>query len=118
MSALLRMAAAAALSSLMTFAGAQNVSAADKAEIKVGFSVAQTGPSSSNALELKRSYEMWRDQTNAAGGLFVKEYDKKLPINLIEYDDKSDPSTATKLYERLISVDGVDLLLSPWGSGV
>jgi branched-chain amino acid transport system substrate-binding protein len=118
MSSLVRTAGLAAAVACASITGAVSAGAADKTEIKIGFAVAQTGPSSSNALELKRSYEMWRDQINAAGGLFVKEYNKKLPINLIEYDDKSDPSTATKLYERLISVDGVDLLLSPWGSGV
>jgi branched-chain amino acid transport system substrate-binding protein len=118
MSFLMRTAAAAILLPFAIIARSQSAAAADKTEIKIGFAVAQTGPSSSNALELKRSYEMWRDQINAAGGLFVKEFDKKLPINLIEYDDKSDPSTATKLYERLISVDSVDILLSPWGSGV
>jgi branched-chain amino acid transport system substrate-binding protein len=103
---------------LVAATATRSATAANKSELKVGFAVAQTGPSSSNALELLRSYEMWRDQVNAAGGLFVQEYNKKLPINLIEYDDKSDPSTATKLYERLITVDGADLLLSPWGSGI
>ena len=120
MPSLRRMAAAAAMTvvAFVSFAGAQSAWAADKSELRIGFAVAQTGPSSSNALELLRSYEMWRDRINATGGLFVQEYNKKLPINLIEYDDKSDPSTATKLYERLITVDNVDLLLSPWGSGI
>jgi branched-chain amino acid transport system substrate-binding protein len=92
--------------------------AADKTEIKIGYALSQTGPASGNSLELQRSYDLWREQVNADGGLFVKDLGKKLPITFVAYDDKSDASTSTKLYERLITVDDVDLLLSPWGSGI
>ena len=58
-------------------------------------------------------YRMWVDDVNADGGIYVKEYDKKLPIELIIYDDKSELGTMTRLYEKLILEDEVDFLLPP-----
>ena len=36
-----------------------------------------------------RVYQMWVDEINADGGIYVEEYGKKLPIEFIQYDDKS-----------------------------
>ncbi|MDR3149366.1 MAG: amino acid ABC transporter substrate-binding protein [Oscillospiraceae bacterium] len=58
-------------------------------------------------------YRMWADELNKDGGIYVEEYGKKLPVELLIYDDKSDLSTMTRLYERLILEDKVDLLLPP-----
>lgn len=51
------------------------------------------------------------DVINERGGIYVKEYKTNLPIKVIWYDDKSDPTTTMKFYEKLITVDKVDLLL-------
>jgi branched-chain amino acid transport system substrate-binding protein len=58
-------------------------------------------------------YRLWADEVNAAGGIFVEEYGKKLPVELLIYDDKSDLGTMTRLYEKLILEDKVDFLLPP-----
>ncbi|NLL40156.1 MAG: ABC transporter substrate-binding protein [Clostridiales bacterium] len=58
-------------------------------------------------------YRMWADKVNAEGGIYVEEYGKKLPVELIIYDDKSDMATMTRLYEKLILEDKVDFLLPP-----
>jgi branched-chain amino acid transport system substrate-binding protein len=58
-------------------------------------------------------YRMWVDEVNKAGGIFVKEYDKKMPVKLIVYDDTSDMGTMTQLYQKLILEDKVDFLLPP-----
>jgi branched-chain amino acid transport system substrate-binding protein len=55
-------------------------------------------------------YETWVDEVNAAGGIEVAEYGKKLPIELVVYDDKSDLGTMTRLTEKLIVEDKVDFL--------
>ena len=55
-------------------------------------------------------YETWVKEVNAQGGVFVKEYGKKLPIELKIYDDKSDVGTMTRLTEKLILQDKVDFL--------
>jgi branched-chain amino acid transport system substrate-binding protein len=55
-------------------------------------------------------YETWVPMINAEGGIYVEEYGKKLPIELIVYDDTSDPATMARLTEKLILEDQVDFL--------
>jgi branched-chain amino acid transport system substrate-binding protein len=55
-------------------------------------------------------FKMWVDEVNADGGIFVKEYNKKLPIETRIYDDKSDIGTMTRLLEKLIVEDKVDFV--------
>jgi branched-chain amino acid transport system substrate-binding protein len=57
-------------------------------------------------------YKAWVPEINADGGIFVAEYDKKLPVELLIYDDKSDVGTAARLTEKLILEDKVDGLWS------
>jgi branched-chain amino acid transport system substrate-binding protein len=58
-------------------------------------------------------YKMWVKEINAKGGIYVKEYGKKLPIEMLVYDDKSDMGTMTRLLDKLILQDKVDLILPP-----
>ncbi|NLN07248.1 MAG: ABC transporter substrate-binding protein [Firmicutes bacterium] len=62
-------------------------------------------------------YRMWVDEVNARGGIYVKEYDKKLPVELKIYDDTSDPNTMINLLKKLMVEDKVDLLLAPISTG-
>ncbi len=55
-------------------------------------------------------YETWVPMVNADGGVYLSEYGKKLPIETIIYDDKSDVGTMTRLTEKLILEDEVDFL--------
>ena len=45
------------------------------------------------------------EDINKLGGIYVKEYGKKLSVKCIYYDDESDPATAAELYRKLIEVD-------------
>ncbi len=58
-------------------------------------------------------YKMWVDEVNAAGGIYVKEYGKRLPIEMKVYDDKSDMGTMTRLLDKLIVQDKVDFVFPP-----
>lgn len=78
--------------------------------IRLGVALSQTGNLADSAEHYKRGVEVWRDQVNARGGLLKRQ------VELVLYDDRSDPATAARLYERLITNDNVDLLISPWGS--
>jgi len=64
----------------------------------------------------KPIYETWVPEVNAQGGIYVKEYKKKLPIELVIYDDKSDVGTMTRLTEKLIVEDKVDFLWPACGT--
>jgi branched-chain amino acid transport system substrate-binding protein len=66
----------------------------------------------------KNNYELWAEQVNAEGGIFVKDLERKLPVKLVGYDDRSDIETAVRLYEKLMTSDKVDLVLPPWGTAM
>ena len=82
-----------------------------KDNIRIGAAISLSGPNAPPAaITQVRNYKLWVDSLNAKGGIYVKEYDKRLPIELILYDDKSDVGTCVKLVEKLILNDKVDLL--------
>jgi len=101
-----------AVFSLALLAGA--VQAAEKKEVTIGYSVSLTGKFSPEGNETQRAYQLWLEQVNKAGGLQAGS--QKYPVKVITYDDESDPSMSVKLYEKLITGDKVDLILSPWSS--
>ena len=82
-----------------------------KDKILVGMSRPLSGPLAIiGDSAFKPIYDTWVPEVNKDGGIYVKEYDKKLPIELIVYDDKSDVGTMTRLTEKLIVEDKVDFL--------
>ncbi len=88
----------------------------EKNSIKIGFTIALSGPGAGAGTEQYRAYEVWKEWINSKGGIYVKEYGKKLPVEFVYYDDSSEPARAKSLYEKLILEDKVDLLLAPWGT--
>jgi branched-chain amino acid transport system substrate-binding protein len=90
-----------------------------KEKIRIGNAIALSGPYAPPALTTQiNPYDMWVKEVNGKGGIFVKEYGKKLPVEIIRYDDKSDVGTVVKLVEKLILDDKVDLLLPPWSTAM
>jgi branched-chain amino acid transport system substrate-binding protein len=80
--------------------------------IKVGFSMALTGAVAPNGRQLLLALEIWRDDVNAKGGLLGR------PIELVYYDDQSNPANVPGIYTKLISVDKVDLLIGPYATNM
>ncbi len=78
--------------------------------IRIGIALSQTGNLADSNAHYFKALELWREQLNAKGGLLGR------PVEFVTYDDRSDPATSARLYERLISSDKVDLLVSPLGS--
>jgi branched-chain amino acid transport system substrate-binding protein len=90
-----------------------------KDKIVIGQSVSLTGPlASGNAVASTPYYDLWVHDVNADGGIYVEEYGKKLPVELLIYDDKSDVGTMTKQLEQLITEEKVDFILPPWGTAM
>ena len=88
------------------------VYAKEKKEIRIGAPIPVTGILSMLGLEQKWAYEQVVADVNKEGGIFVKEYGKKLPVKLIIADAESDPGKAVAAFEKLVKVDKVDLMLS------
>src|SRR6201986_3885497 len=86
------------------------------AEIKIGTLYASSGRFASISMPVYSSLKLWTDLKNADGGVYVKAFDKKLPVKLIGYDDQSNTATASTLYNQLITQDKVDLLVADSGS--
>jgi branched-chain amino acid transport system substrate-binding protein len=108
----LRLAGAAAAIAL---ALGSSVSAQDK--VRIGYAISKTGPYAGGAsITTLPNYELWVKDVNAAGG--IKLGDKRLPIEVVEYDDRSNSEEAVKAIERLANQDKVDFILSPWGTGL
>jgi len=93
-------------------AGATMLSAAAEAQqpVRIGIAVSRTGNLADSAEHYWKGLELWAEQANARGGLLGRK------IEFVQYDDRSDPATAARLYERLITNDNVDLLIAPMGS--
>ncbi|MFZ0451615.1 MAG: amino acid ABC transporter substrate-binding protein [Desulfatiglandaceae bacterium] len=83
----------------------------EKKEILIGTNLPMTGILAGAGIEQRWSYQTAVDDINKKGGIYVKEFHKKLPVRLIVADDGSDPGKAAAAVERLIKQKKVDLLL-------
>jgi branched-chain amino acid transport system substrate-binding protein len=84
--------------------------AQDKNPIRIGFSIAQTGPLSGAGKSGLLALQLWRDDVNARGGLLGRQ------VELVVYDDQSSPAMTPGIYTKLIDVDKVDLLIAPYAT--
>jgi branched-chain amino acid transport system substrate-binding protein len=79
--------------------------------IRIGSSLALTGPLGSVGLIHKIAGEIYIERLNKQGGLLGR------PVEWILLDDQSKPDLARTLYEKLVTVDKVDFLVGPYGTG-
>src|SRR5487761_2400432 len=85
-------------------------------EIKIGTLYASSGRYASISMPVFSALKLWADQKNADGGVYVKAFDKKVPVKLVAYDDQSNTATASTLYNQLVTQDKVALLVADSGS--
>jgi branched-chain amino acid transport system substrate-binding protein len=95
--------------------GVEGVLAADKV-LKLGASVCLTGRLAKEGNYVKDGYTLWMEEVNKKGG--IKVGNDRYKVEIIFYDDKSDPQTGAKLTEKLITEDKVKFILGPYGSGI
>ena len=111
---------------VITVAGAAAVTAAlprrrawaqGSGPVKIGMSQPQTGSLGQGGKAELVAIRMWVDDVNKKGGLMIKEFGKRIPIEVTEYDDTSNVETMLRLSERLMTQDKVDFVLPPWSTG-
>lgn len=102
------------LITLFPFSGANAETA--PSQIKIGTTVSESGYMAEDSVPSFKGRKLAVDLVNKKGGLFLSKYNKKVPIKLIYYDDKSEPSEAVRDFLRLANKDGVDVFLSAHGS--
>ena len=89
---------------------ASTVRAADP--IKIGFSMPLTGGLASNGKAVLTAYQMWQDDINARGGLLGRA------VELVYYDDQSNPNLVPGIYAKLLDIDKIDLVVSSYGTNM
>src|SRR5256885_1479580 len=80
--------------------------------LKIGFGMSLTGPLAGNGKAALISMQIWAEDVNAKGGLLGRK------VELVYYDDQTNPSTVPSIYNKLLDVDKVDLLVSGYGTNV
>ena len=108
---LIKLLGSAALAALLvTTAQAQDT-------VKIGWALPKSGPGAPGAaITTLPNYQVWVKDVNDAGGLNVGG--KKMKIEVIEYDDRSNSEELIKAIERLATQDKVDFILAPWSTGM
>ncbi|MDH5605450.1 MAG: amino acid ABC transporter substrate-binding protein [Anaerolineae bacterium] len=82
----------------------------DEGPIVIGASLPLTGKFSEPGTAAKQGYEVWASIVNENGGMLGRQ------VELVILDNASDQDTAVADYEKLITVDEVDLVVGPFSS--
>ncbi len=90
---------------------AAHVSQAQQAPIRIGSTLALTGPFAATAAMQKLSGDIFVEQLNKRGGLLGRQ------VEWVLKDDQSKPEITRTLYEKLIAEDKVDLIIGPYATG-
>jgi len=80
--------------------------------IKIGFSMALTGPLAANGKQALLGAKIWEEETNAKGGLLGRK------VQLVNYDDQSNPATVRASTRSCSNVDKVDLVVSGYATNM
>lgn len=80
--------------------------------MRIGASLSLTGTYAKLGNYQHEGYKLCLKQANEKGGLLGRK------IDLVVYDDQSQPPTAVRLYEKLITEDKVDVVMGPYSSPV
>jgi branched-chain amino acid transport system substrate-binding protein len=87
--------------------------------IRIGYAISLSGPNSPGArVTVLPNYRLWVREVNATGGIMLSSIGKRVPIEVVEYDDESRAEKALEAVERLIKQDRVDFIFPPWGTGL
>jgi branched-chain amino acid transport system substrate-binding protein len=96
----------------LTTAIAPVAQAQSKDPIKIGFSMALTGALAGGGKQSLVAMQIWADDVNAKGGLLGR------PVELVFYDDQTNPKNVPGIYSKLLDVDKVDFVVSGYGTNL
>jgi len=87
-------------------------------KIRIGFPISITGKYSLQGNESLNGIKLWQSEVNSDSGIFVSRLNKKLPVELIYFDDESSEEKCKEITTKLINKENVDLFLGPYSSGL
>ena len=82
------------------------------ATIKVGIPTPLTGMIAGFGQGTPFAEQLAVDAVNAKGGIYIAEYDKQIPLEIIVADTESDPGKAGEIAEQMATKDGVNMFLA------
>jgi branched-chain amino acid transport system substrate-binding protein len=85
---------------------------AQQPPIRIGASLSLTGAYAKPGLYGREGYALCQKQINEGVGVLGR------PVEFVIYDDRSDPQTGVRLYEKLITEDRVELVMGPYSSAI
>jgi branched-chain amino acid transport system substrate-binding protein len=86
--------------------------------IKIGAVAPKTGPLAAGAaITHWPNIQLWAHQVNERGGLRMKDGSRR-KVEIIEYDDRTNPGETIKAVERLATQDNVDFIVAPYSTGL
>lgn len=91
---------------------ATTAEAQSKDPIKVGFSMALSGALAGGGQQSLVGIQLWADDVNKKGGLLGR------PVELVFYDDQTNPKNVPGIYSKLLDIDKVDLIVSGYGTNL
>ncbi|MEM2123801.1 MAG: ABC transporter substrate-binding protein [Methanolinea sp.] len=86
--------------------------------LKIGVVASMTGPASTTGKDIWQSAVIAAEEINAKGGVYVKDLGTRVPIELVLGDDESTREGGQKAVSRLITQDGVHVLVGGFSSAV
>jgi len=86
--------------------------AAAPREVKIGATAPLTGPAAESGVATKEGLILALEEWNKKGGVYLKEYNKKLPVNLLIEDCQSKPEVGVSVGEKLITREKVHFLIA------
>lgn len=89
---------------------------ADRTEVRIGVTWSDTGWCWLDCRFLYTGTQVWVKEVNERGGMFVPEAGKRLPVRLIQYDDRSDPAVSAEAVRKLCEVDHIDVFCTSGSS--
>ena len=77
--------------------------------LRIGYGISLTGPLGSNGRTARLAHQIWEDEINKKGGLLGRR------IEMVRYDDQTNPALVPEIYSRLLGEDKVDLVMGGYG---
>ena len=102
----------AAITITLVLAGSGVFTASAQGPIKIGLGMALTGGLSGNGKPALLALQIWKDEVTTKGGLLGRQ------VELVFYDDQTNPATVPGIYSKLLDVDKVDLVVSGYGTNL
>jgi branched-chain amino acid transport system substrate-binding protein len=103
-------AATVATAAMLASCGSGGAGAQSRSPILIGASLSLTGGFSSDGQAFQRGYQLWQSDVNSHGGILGRQ------VKLVILNDNSSPTQVVTNYQKLITVDHVDLTFGPFST--